>query len=168
MIRGSWCSKSRLAKAARAEVAVQQKNEKWHAAVAPSTFSSQNEQSTTFADQFLKFRCPTARCGAKHIFQSKCTTHLSLSPSFEIPMSKNGTPLQREAHLQVENYKTLQLRSNFWSSGLEKWHAAVARSTFSSQNNQKLTGSGYFLKLRCRKMARGCGAKHICKAKCTK
>ena len=34
MVCGSGCSKSRLAKAAGAEVAAQQRNEKWHAAVA--------------------------------------------------------------------------------------------------------------------------------------
>ena len=38
MIRGSGCSKSRFAKAAGAEVTVQHRNEKWHAAVARSTF----------------------------------------------------------------------------------------------------------------------------------
>ena len=57
MIRGSGCSKSRLAKAAGAEVAVQQRNEKLHTAVTPSTFSSQNVQNTSATDHFLKFRC---------------------------------------------------------------------------------------------------------------
>ena len=38
MICGSWCSKSSLAKAAGAEVAVQQTDEKWHAAVAKHTY----------------------------------------------------------------------------------------------------------------------------------
>ena len=42
MIRGSGRSKSRCAKAAGAEVAVQRTNEKLHAAVARSTFQSQN------------------------------------------------------------------------------------------------------------------------------
>jgi len=54
MIRGSGCSKSRLAKAAGAEVAVQPRNEKWHAAVAISAFSSQNAQNTSAPDLFLK------------------------------------------------------------------------------------------------------------------
>ena len=80
-------SKSRLGKAAGAEVAVQQKHEKWHAAVARSffkskctkhhlrttfanwdvdkwqaavarsTFVNQNVQSTPCWDYFLKFLC---------------------------------------------------------------------------------------------------------------
>ena len=80
-------SKSRLGKAAGAEVAVQQKNEKWHAAVARSffkskctkhhlrttfanwdvdkwqaavarsTFVNQNVQNTPCWDYFLKFLC---------------------------------------------------------------------------------------------------------------
>ena len=50
----------------------------------------------------------------------------------------------------------------------EKLHAVVARSTFPSQKCKKLTGSDHFWKLRCRKSARCCGAKHISKSKCTK
>ena len=47
-------------------------------------------------------------------------------------------------------------------------HAVVARSTFPTQNVQNTRGSDHFWKLRCRKSARRCGAKHISKAKCTK
>ena len=56
----------------------------------------------------------------------------------------------------------------------EKLHAVVARSTFASQNTQNVQNtwcSDHFWKLRCRKSARRCGAKHICKSKyskCTK
>ena len=44
----------------------------------------------------------------------------------------------------------------------------MARSTFPSQNVQSTPFSDHFWKLRCRKSARGCGAKHISKSKCTK
>ena len=47
-------------------------------------------------------------------------------------------------------------------------HAVVARSTFRSQNVQSTPFSDHFWKLRCRKSARRCGAKHISKSKCTK
>ena len=50
----------------------------------------------------------------------------------------------------------------------EKFHAVVARSTFRSQNVQNTSVSDHFWKLRCRKSARRCGAKHISKSKCTK
>ena len=50
----------------------------------------------------------------------------------------------------------------------EKLHAVVARSKFPSQNIQNTSGSDRFWKLRCRKSARLCGAKHISKSKCTK
>ena len=50
----------------------------------------------------------------------------------------------------------------------EKLHAVVARSTFASQNIQKNLVLEHFWKLRCRKSARRCGAKHISKSKCTK
>ena len=79
-------SKSRLAKAAGAEVAVERTNEKLYAAVARSTFSSQNVQNTPGPDHFLKFRCQklARRCGEKHIFKSKCTKHTSSRPLFEV------------------------------------------------------------------------------------
>ena len=62
-----------------------------------------------------------------------------LGPLLEVEMSKNCTPLWREAHFQVKMYKTHQVRS-----------------------------PDHFWQLRCRKSARSCGAKHISKSKCTK
>ena len=53
---------------------------------------------------------------------------------------KNCTPFWREAHFQVKMYKA----------------------------HQVLTTFGIFWKLRCRKSARRCGAKHISKSKCRK
>ena len=50
----------------------------------------------------------------------------------------------------------------------EKLHAVVARSTFGSQNVKNTRGLDHFWKLRCRKSARRCGAKHISKSKCIK
>ena len=50
----------------------------------------------------------------------------------------------------------------------EKLHAVLARSTFPSQNVQTTPALDHFWKLRCRKSARRCGAKHISKSKCTK
>ena len=76
------------------------------------------------------------RCGENHIGRSKCTKHHNLGALFEVPMFKNGTPLWREAHLQVKMYKTPHCRSHFGSFDVQKWHAAVARSTFASQNVQ--------------------------------
>ena len=81
---------------------------------------------------------------------------------------KKCTPLWREAHFQVKMYKTHQLRTTFGSCDVEKVHAVVARSTCPSQNVQNTTWSDHFWKLRCRKSARRCGAKHISNSKCTK
>ena len=50
----------------------------------------------------------------------------------------------------------------------EKLHAVVARSTFRRQNVQNTPFSDHFWKLRCRKSARRCGAKHVSKSKCSK
>ena len=81
---------------------------------------------------------------------------------------KNCTPLWREAHFEVKMYKTHHCRTTFGSWDVEKVHAVVARSTFRSQNVKNTRGSDHFWKLRCRKSARRCGAKHISKWKCTK
>ena len=78
------------------------------------------------------------------------------------------TPLWREAHFQVKMYKTHQVRTTFVRCDVEKVHAVVARSTFPSQNVQNTPWSDHFWKLRCRKSARRCGAKHTSKSKCTK
>ena len=83
-------------------------------------------------------------------------------------MSKQCTPLWREAHFQVNMYKTPPVRSTFGSCDVEKAHAVAARSTCPSQNVQNTPCSDHFWKLRCRKSARRCGGKHISKSKCTK
>ena len=81
---------------------------------------------------------------------------------------KNCTPLWREAHFQVKMNKTHHCRTTFGSCNVKKVHAVVARSTCPSQNVQDTPFSDHFWKLRCRKSARRCGAKHISKSKCTK
>ena len=170
MICGSGESKSRLAKAAGAEPAGRMRDEKLHAVVARSTFPSQNVQNTPGPDHFWKLRCRKSarRCGAKHISKSKCTKHQGFGPLLEVEMSKKCTPLWREAHFQVKMYKTPGVRTTFGSCDVEKVHAVVARSTFRSENVESTSVSDDFWKLRCRKSARRCGAKHISKSKCTK
>ena len=76
-------SKSRLDKAAGAEVAAQSRQEKCHAAVVRSAFSSQNVQNTSAAERFWKFRCGkiARRCSEKHI-SSKNVQNRLLSDHF--------------------------------------------------------------------------------------
>ena len=145
--------------------------EKVHAVVARSTFRSQNVQNTPqLSDHFWQLRCRKSarRCGAKHIWKSKCTKHTSVGPLLEVEMSKKCTPLWREAHFQVKMYKTPHVRATFGGSDVEKVHAVVAQSTFPSQNVQNTTCSCQFWRFGCWKSARRCGAKHISKWKCTK
>ena len=172
MICGSGRSKSRLAKAAGAEPAGQMRDEKLRAVVARSTFPSQNVKNTPCSDHFWKLRCRKSarRCGAKHISKSTCTKHTRFGPLLEVEMSKKCTPLWREAHFQLNMYKTHQVRTTFGSceahfqvktyktphvrvtfggSDVEKVHAS--RSTFRSQKCKQLKVLGPFLTLRCRK-----------------
>ena len=137
MTCGSGGSKSRLAKAAGAEPSGQMRDEKLHAVVARSTFSRQNGQNTPGPDHFWQLRC---RKSAR-----RCgTKHISKS---KCTKHTRCGPL-----LEVAMSK--------------KVHAVVARSTFRSQNVQSTPLSDHFWKLRCRKSARRCGAKHISKSKC--
>ena len=155
MICGSGGSKSRLAKAAGAEPAGQMRHEKVHAVVARSTFRSQNVQNITKHTRFGPLL---------EVEMSKKCTPLWREAHFQVKI----TPLWREAHFQVKMYKTHHCRTTFGSCDVEKVHAIVARSTFRSENVQNTTFSRRFWKLRCRKSARRCGAKHISKWKCTK
>ena len=138
--------------------------------MARSTFASQTVQKTSFRDRCCHFSSgKMARgCGAKHILQSKCTKHHNPGPLFGLQMSKNRMPLWREARLQVKMWKNSNSRAHFGRFDPAKWYAAVARSTFAREHVKKLTGTGHFSSFRCPKMARRCGAKHICKSKCTK
>ena len=86
----------------------------------------------------------------------------------EVEMSKKCTRLWREAHFQAKMRNTHQLRTTFGSWDVKKVHAVVARSTFGSEKGKNTSRSEHFWKLRCRKSARGCGAKHISKSKCNK
>ena len=108
-------SKSRLAKAAGAQVAAQSRQEKWHAAVARSTFQVKMLKTPRVRSTFGSWDVEKAprRCGAKHIFKSKCTKHPSGGALLEVGMWKNATPLRREAHLQVKMHKTSQRQSIF-------------------------------------------------------
>ena len=61
-----------------------------------------------------------------------------------------------------------RVRSQLARWELKKCTPLWRESTFRSQNVQNTPFSDHFWKLRCRKSARRCGAKHISKSKCTK
>ena len=130
---------------------------------------------------------------ARSTFPSQNTKHAILGALLEVEMSEKCTPLWREAHVQVKMYKTRQRRpllevemsksarrcgtkhmskskctkhhaqTTFGKFRCRKVHAVVARSTCPSQNVQNTSCSDHFWKLRCRKSARRCGAKHVSK-----
>ena len=138
--------------------------------MARSTFPSQNVQITLCSDHFWKLRCRKSSnsCGAKHMSKSKSTKHTMFGPLLEVQMSKKCTLFWREAHFQVKMYKTHHVQCTCGSWDVKKAHAFVARSTFPSQNVQSTRCTNHFWKLRGRKSARRCGAKHASKSKCTK
>ena len=74
-----------------------------------------------------------------------------------------GQMRDEKLHAVVEMCKAHQRRTTFGSWDVEKVHGVVAQSTFPSKNVQSTPGSDHFWKLRCRKSAFRCGAKHISK-----
>ena len=139
MICGSGGSKSRLAKAAGAEPAGQMRDEKLHAVVARSTFASQNVQSTSALDHFWKLRC---RKSAR-----RCgAKHISKSKCTK------HTIVGPLLEVAMSKKCTPLWREAHFEVKMYKTHQL--RTTF--------------WKLRCRKSARRCGAKHMSKSKCTK
>ena len=115
---------------------------------------------TPRSEHFLKLRCRKSarRCGAKHICKWKSSKHLTFGALLEVEMSKKCTPLRRQAHVQVKKLNRLHVRSTFGSWDVEKVRAVVVHV----QNTPR---SDRFWKLRCRKSARRCGAKHFSKSK---
>ena len=73
---------------------------------------------------------------------------------------KNCTALWREVHFEVKMLENWGVRTTFRSYDVEKLRAAVARSTFSSENVQNTSALDHFLPFRCRKIARRCGEKY--------
>ena len=143
---------------------------KVYAVVARSTFPSQNVQNTEASDHFWKLRCRKSvhRCGAKHMSKSKCTKHKSFGPLLEVAMSKKCTLLWREAHVQVKMYKTRHSQTTFGSWDVEKVQTLWREAHFQVKMYKTGGGSDHFWKLRCRKSARRCGAKHFSKSKMSK
>ena len=108
---------------------------------------------TPAPDHFWKLRCRKSarRCGAKHTLKLK-VLKLTVSDHFwelRVEMAKKCTPLWRKAHFEVKMYKTPHVRATFGGSDVEKVRAAVARSTFPSQNVQSTTCSRHFWRFWC-------------------
>ena len=103
--------------------------EKAQAVVARSTFRSQNVQNTPAPDHFWHLRCRKSarRCGAKHIFKSKCTKHTSSGPLLAVEMSKKCTPLWQNARGS----------DHFWK--------------FRSRKSARRCGAKHILKSKCTK-----------------
>ena len=138
MICGSGGSKRRLAKAAGAEPSGQMRDEKVHAVVARSRFRSQNVQNRPVSDHFWKLR---RRKSAR-----RCgAKHISKSKCTKHTILG---PL-----LEVE---------------MSKKCTPLWREAHFEVKMHKAPFSDHFWKLRYRKNARHCGAKHISKSKCAK
>ena len=136
------------------------------------------------AKQILKSKCTkhTSVGPLLEVEMSKKCTPLWRESHLEVKMYKTHQCRTTFGSWDVEKVHAVVARSTFGSQNVqntpgsdtfgswdvEKVHAVVARSTFGSQNVQNTPASDHFWKLRCRKSARRCGAKHISKSKCTK
>ena len=106
---------------------------------ARSTFGSENAQNTSASEHFYKLRC-----------------------------RKSARRCGAKPILKSKVRKTPTFRTTFGSWDVENVHAVVARGTCRSEHVQNTPCSDHFWKLRSRKSAGRCGAKHIWKSKRTK
>ena len=166
----------KVGSAAGAESCGQRRNQKLHAVVARSTFWSQNVQNTSGSER-------ARRCGEKYILKSKCTKQVRFGALFEVQMSKNCTPLWREVCFEVKMLKNWHSQSTFWSSDVEKLHAAVgreahfqvkmlknwrSRSTFWSSDVEKLHAAVARSTFGSQNVQNTCVLPHFLKFRCRK
>ena len=100
--------------------------------------------------------------------KSRLAKAAGAEPAAQMRDEKLHAVVARSTFASQNVQKTFGSWSTFGSWDVKKVHAVVARSTFPSQNVQNTAASDHFWKLRCRKSARRCGARHIPKSKCTK
>ena len=93
----------------------------------------QNIQNTPGVGPLLEVEMSkSAPCsGPKHISKSKCTKHFSFGALLEVAMSKNCTPLWREAHFEVKMYKAHHVRTTCGCSELVSRGRRKGLCTFS-------------------------------------
>ena len=97
--------------------------------------------------------------------KSRLAKAAGAEPAGQMRDGKLHAVVARSTFASEKAQKKIHVRTIFRSCDVEKVHAVVARSTFRSQNVQNASCSDHFWKLRCRKSARCCGAKHISKSK---
>ena len=160
MIRGSGGSKSRLAKAAGENV--------------------RNTACSVCLGHFLQFRCgknctPLWRearfqvkmynkRNSRTTFSSLHVEKLHAAVARRALPSQNVKNLAASGHFLKFRWRIIagccgvkhisKSKCKFWSSDFEKWHAAVAPSTFTSQNAQNSFVLKHFWRFRCRKGVR--------------
>ena len=100
-----------------AEVAAQSRQEKWHAAVARSTFASKNAQNTSASEHFWKLGCAkmARRCGAKNAIKQ---TFLSTFGSLDV--QKLHAAVARST-FAIQNAQNISLSVHFWALGCGKF-----------------------------------------------
>ena len=133
---------STLAKAAGAEPPGQMRDEKVHAAVARSTFRSQNIQNTPFLKHIWKLTCRKSarRCGASTFRSQNAKNTLPSEQFWKLRCSKSVRRCGAKQNTPFSEH--------FWKLRERKVHAVATRSTFPSQHVQNTPTSEHFWKLR--------------------
>ena len=109
-----------------------------------------------------------ARCCAKHIWKSECSKHNVFGALVAVEMLNKCTTFGAKHMWKSICESRKHTRFGALLADVEKLHAAVARSTFGSQNAKNKTCSDHFRRFRCRKSARHCGVKLSVKSECEK
>ena len=112
-------------------------------------------------------------CSVLYILTSKCASRHNGVHFFDISTSKSGPKLVCFVHFDLEMCFAPQRRALFDIATSKSGPKLVCFVHFDfkmcfAQNVQNTPVSDHFWKLRCRKSARRCGAKHISKSKVLK
>ena len=156
-------SKSRLAKAAGAEPAGQMRDEKLHAVVARSTFASEKAKNTARSKHFWKLRCRKSarRCVSRSTFPSQNDKNTrGLDHFWKLRCRKSARRCGAKHNSKSKCTKHLSF-GTLLEVEMSKKCTPLWREAHSEVKTHQ--GLDHFSKLRCRKIARRCGAKHICK-----
>ena len=127
-----------------------------HAAVARSTFLSQNAKKLTVLVIFWKLGCGKWHSDlARSRFASQNAKKLRVLAHF---WKLRCRKMARGCSEQLNMLKNSGSRTTFRSSDVEKWHAAEVRSTFPTQNVKNMKGSGHLFEV---ELSKNCGSWHV-------
>ena len=127
------------------------------------------KKNTRGADHFWQLRCRKSarRCGAKHISSQNVQNTRGADHFWQLRCRKSARRCGAK-HISKSKCTKHTILEPLLEVEMSKKCTPLWREAHFQVKMYKTPFSDHFWKLRCRKSARRCGAKHISKSKCTK